>query len=177
LPVCVAVTVDPCVAESVKVVVSGVVCTNVPVTVPDVNGVVRLVGDEMPSVLVIFALAGVVEYVAANGGLTTDAPTGTVHPPVKLVMAKTAESEIVMVFPPLGVHVNPVAQAIVNAPVSVLREVTPLAGTEQVCVPVAIEQFTPAPLRTTGSAEPFTVGTPEVPLLPVVEKSYGPNVP
>jgi hypothetical protein len=61
LPVCVAVTVDPCVAESVKVVVSGVVCTNVPVTVPDVNGVVRFVGDEMPSVLVMFALAGVVE--------------------------------------------------------------------------------------------------------------------
>jgi hypothetical protein len=45
----------------VKVVVSGVVCTNVPVIVPDVNGVVRFVGEEMPSVLVIFALAGVVE--------------------------------------------------------------------------------------------------------------------
>ena len=58
-PVCVAVNVPPCVALKVKVVAAGTVFTKVPVTVPDVNGVVRFVGDEMLSVFVMLALAGV----------------------------------------------------------------------------------------------------------------------
>ena len=61
LIVCVAVNVDPCVALKVNVVVVGDVCTKVPVIVPDVNGVVRFVGDEMLSVFVMFALTGVTE--------------------------------------------------------------------------------------------------------------------
>jgi hypothetical protein len=130
LPVCVAVNVDPCVAESVKVVVAGEVFTKVPVIVPDVNGVVRFVGEDMLSVFVMLALAGVTEYVAANEGLTTAAPTGTVQPPVKLVMANAVPSEMVIVLPPVT-QFNPVPQAMVSAPVSVLSEATPApAGVE-----------------------------------------------
>jgi hypothetical protein len=134
LPVCVAVKVPPCVALKVNVVVAGEVFTNVPVTVPDVNGVVSVKGESIPSVLVMFALAGVTLYVAAKVGLTTDAPTSTVHPPVKLVIAKTVAKEIVTVFE-VVVQVNPVAQAIVNAgPVCELIEVIP-AGVEYPPVP------------------------------------------
>ncbi len=122
-PVCVAVIVVPCVALSVKVVVAGEVFTKVPVTVPEVNGVVSVVGDEILSVLVILALVGVVEYDAAKVGLTTDAPTGTVQPPVKLVIENAVASEIVIVLP-LLTQVSPLAHARVNAgPVSELIEV------------------------------------------------------
>jgi hypothetical protein len=114
----------------VKVVVAGEVFTKVPVIVPDVNGVVRFVGEDMLSVFVMLALAGVTEYVAANEGLTTAAPTGTVQPPVKLVMANAVPSEMVIVLPPVT-QFNPVPQAMVSAPVSVLSEATPApAGVE-----------------------------------------------
>ena len=59
LIVCVAVKVAPCVAVNVKVVVEVDGCWNVPTIVAVVNGVVRFVGEEMLSVLVMLALAGV----------------------------------------------------------------------------------------------------------------------
>jgi hypothetical protein len=49
----------PLEAVRVNVVVINVECVNVPVTVPDVNGVVRLVGELMLSVFVMDALVGV----------------------------------------------------------------------------------------------------------------------
>jgi hypothetical protein len=61
LIVCVAVCVVPCVALKVKVVVVIVVCVKLPETVPDVYGELNTRGEPMPSVLVMFALAGVVE--------------------------------------------------------------------------------------------------------------------
>jgi hypothetical protein len=57
---CAAVKVAPCVALKVKMVVSGAVCVNVPVTVPEVNGEVNVSGESIASVFVMFALAGVV---------------------------------------------------------------------------------------------------------------------
>jgi hypothetical protein len=61
--------------------------------------------------------------------LTTEAPTGTVQPPVKLVIAKTVAKEIVTVFE-VVVQVNPVAQATVkDGPVCELMNVIP-AGVE-----------------------------------------------
>jgi hypothetical protein len=73
--------------------------------VPEVNGVVSVSGESMFSVLVIFALVGVEEYVAANEGLMIDAPTGTVCPPVKLVIEKgpEPESEIMILPPPAAI--------------------------------------------------------------------------
>jgi hypothetical protein len=49
----------PSVACSVKVVLAVVVLTNVPEIVAEVNGVVRLCGESVPSVFVMFALVGV----------------------------------------------------------------------------------------------------------------------
>jgi hypothetical protein len=59
----------------------------------------------------------------------TEAPTSTVDPPVKLVIENAVASEIVIVFPPLGVQVSPAEQAIVSAPVNVLSEFTPPIAT------------------------------------------------
>ena len=98
---------------------------------PDVNGVAKVSGDPMFSVLVMFALVGVTEYVAANGGLTTEVPSSTVAPPVKLVIANAEPSEIVMVLP-AGVQTIGGVQTRASAPVRLLRDVTPAAATAQV---------------------------------------------
>jgi hypothetical protein len=165
----------------VKVVVAGEVFTKVPVIVPDVNGVVRFVGEDMLSVFVMLALAGVTEYVAANEGLTTAAPTGTVQPPVKLVMANAVPSEMVIVLPPVT-QFNPVPQAMVSAPVSVLSEATPApAGAayppalfrNKVLLPVE-SRFTPFTVKPASTVvvlpavtgvEPSVIGNP-VPAAP-----------
>ena len=59
--------------------------------------------------------------------MITDAPTGTVHPPVKLVMANAVASPIVIVVPVCVIESpDPDAAANVNAgPVSPLIEVRP----------------------------------------------------
>jgi hypothetical protein len=49
----------PRVALSVKTTVAGALCENVPMTVPEVYGEPRVVGELMPSVLLIDALLGV----------------------------------------------------------------------------------------------------------------------
>jgi len=74
------------VAFRVKVVVSIAEWANVPITVPLVKGDVRTRGEPILSVLVMFALDGVIVYVALNVGLVIDVPSSTVSPPVKLVI-------------------------------------------------------------------------------------------
>jgi hypothetical protein len=100
---------------------------NVPRTVPEVKGEVKTSGEPMPSVFVICALAGVPVYVALKIGLTMEVPSSTVDPPVKLVMAKLEDREMVRVFPE-GVIVSPEPAASVTAPESVfnVNELPPL---------------------------------------------------
>lgn len=87
---CVAVRVVDPTAVRVKVVDTAEVWVKAPVTVPLVNGVVRFVGELVPSVFVIAALAGVAVYEAENEGLVTVAPISTVPqaPQLNPVMLK-----------------------------------------------------------------------------------------
>ena len=59
--VCVAVFVVAPTAVSVKTTFAGDECENAPVTVPDVYGATRSRGLSIPSVFVMFALAGSLE--------------------------------------------------------------------------------------------------------------------
>jgi hypothetical protein len=110
----------PDVALRVNVVVVVVVCRNVPVTVPLVNGVVRDVGELIPSVLVMFALAGVEVYVAANAGFVIEVPISTTEPPVNELIANAPDVEMVIIVPDIVTEIP--VPAVIVIPVD-----TPLA--------------------------------------------------
>ena len=75
-------------------IVAVAVWVKVPARVAEVNGLVRLNGESMLSVLVMFALVGVPEYVAANEGLTKLCPISPICPPVKDEMLNPVASEM-----------------------------------------------------------------------------------